>query len=214
MRINKQKRFASYRVTLLYVKLKFYYKTHDLKQNWFHTESSFSNQMFLSLNFVWYSNRWLSAESQFSWSSEQNHSKITSHEFAYSKLKDESLKWFICNPCLCFGWLFSLLYFSISDKDELARHFCKSLWQYFLNIIRLIALKMHWLLYIHKQNIYGNWRGLRSLTINQQLDKKAFAWITALFYNIQGLRKRLRNAKLYFQFPLHNLLKTNYDFLH
>ena len=123
VRINKQKRFASYRVTLLYVKLKFWYQMHDLKQNWFHTESSFSNQMFLSLNFVWYSKRWLSAESQFSWSSEQNHSKITSHEFAYSELKDESLKWFICNPCLCFGWLFSLLYFSISDKDELAATF-------------------------------------------------------------------------------------------
>ena len=62
----------------------------------------------------------------------------------------------------------------------MARHFCKSLWQYFLNIIRLIALKMRWLLCIQKQNIYGNWRGLRSLTINQQLDKKAFSWITAL----------------------------------
>ena len=146
-------RFASYRVTLLCVKLKFYYKTHDLKQNWFHTESSFSNQMFLSLNFVWYSKRWLSAESQFSWSSEQNHSKITSHEFAYSKLKDESLKRFICNPCLHFSWLFSLSYFSISDKDELVQHFCKSLWQYYLNIIRLISHKMRWLLYIQKQNI-------------------------------------------------------------
>ena len=119
-----------------------------------------------------------------------------------------------CNPCLHFSWLFSLLYFSISDKDELARHFCKSLWQYFLNIIRLIALKMRCLLCIQKQNIYGNWRGLRSLTINQKLDKKAFAWKTALFCNIQGLCKRKRNAKLYFQFRLHNLLKTNYDFLH
>ena len=104
--------------------------------------------------------------------------------------------------------------FSISDKDKLARHFCKSLWQYFLNIIRLIALKMRWLLCIQKQNIYGNWRGLRSLTINQQLDKKAFAWITGLFCNIKGLRKRMRNAKFYFQFRLHNLLRTNYDFLH
>ena len=170
--------------------------------------------MFLSLNFVWCSWRLLSAESHFSWSSEQNHSKITSHEFACSKLKDESLKWFICKTCLHFSWLFSLLYFSISDKDELARHFCKSLWQYFLNIIRLIALKMRCLLCIQKQNIYGNWRGLRSLTINQKLDKKAFAWKTALFCNIQGLCKRKRNAKLYFQFRLHNLLKTNYDFLH
>ena len=112
-----------------------------------------STGKFLSLNFVWCSWRLLSAESHFSWSSEQNHSKITSHEFAYSKLKDESLKWFICNPCLHFSWLFSLLYFSISDKDELARHFCKSLWQYYLNIIRLIAHKMRWLLYIQKQNI-------------------------------------------------------------
>ena len=81
-----------------------------------------------------------------------------------------------------------------------------------IKIIRLIADKMRSLLFAKKQNIGGNWRRLHSLTIYQKLEKILTSKAT-LFGNIQRLHRRLRNAKFYFQFRLHNLLKTIYDFL-
>ena len=67
-------------------------------------------------------------------------------------------------------------------------NFFKYLWQCFLNVIRLIAHKMRSLLCTQKQNNKSKRRRLRNLTINQELEKKTFAWKTTLFCNIQRLR--------------------------
>ena len=133
--------------------------------------------MFLSSNFVWYSRKIIIGCKSFFkiiWAEPQKNSFTG---VCILIIRDESLKYFICSPCLYFSWLFSLLYLSISVNflccmlqvwNQLARQYFKTVWQCFLNIIRLIAYKLRSLLCTQKQNIKSNWQRLRSLTINQE----------------------------------------------